>query len=224
MRPSTIQVPSLDGGGKLPDARRARWDGLVAYGGRMTIDRLLAAYRHGIFPWTVEPVTWWSPDPRAIFDLNDIHIPRRLASAVRRHPYRVTLDCAFGAVIRACAEVPRWGDETWISPEFIAAYNAFHRAGHAHSIELWREGALVAGVYGVAQGGFFAGESMFHKEPNASKIALVLLQRHLRAQGFVLFDTQMLTPVTELMGAKLISREDYLQRLERALAVDARFC
>jgi leucyl/phenylalanyl-tRNA--protein transferase len=142
---------------------------------------------------------------------------------VRRGPYEVTFDRAFDVVIEACAEAPRWGEETWITAEFIAAYRAFHRAGFAHSIELWRDGALVAGLYGVAIGGFFAGESMFHREANASKLALVLLQQHLQARGFELFDTQMLTPVTALMGANLIPRDEYLRRLETALSVSAQF-
>jgi leucyl/phenylalanyl-tRNA--protein transferase len=227
--------PSLEGAfllrsksDALPDARMAREDGLVAAGGKMSVERLTEAYSKGIFPWTAKPVTWWSPDPRAIFPLGAIHIPRRLAKAVRNHPYRVSFDEAFGQVIRACALAPRWGDNTWITEDFENAYREFHRAGFAHSIELWRatDGGemLAAGLYGVAIGGFFAGESMFHREPDASKIALVLLQQHLAAAGFTLFDTQMLTPVTELMGAQLISRHDYLQRLDLATALeDVRF-
>ena len=223
MRSSTEAVPWLEDGEPFPDPRSARWDGLVAAGGDLSIERLKDAYNHGMFPWTVDPVTWWSPDPRAIFDLDDIHVPRRLASAVARPAFEVTFDAAFDQVIEACAEAPRWGDETWITAEFIGAYQEFHRAGFAHSIELWRDGKLAAGLYGVAIGGFFAGESMFHEVPNASKIALVLLQQHLRRQGFVLFDTQMFTPVTEMMGAKMIERDEYLERLGQALHVDVRF-
>ena len=219
----TDPVALLDGGAAFPDPRNARWDGLVAVGGELSLDRLIAAYSHGIFPWTVDPVTWWSPDPRAIFDLETIHVTRRLRSAIGKHPYRVTYDAAFNRVIEACSEAPRWGDETWITPGFIAAYRAFHRAGFAHSIELWLEDELAAGLYGVAMGGFFAGESMFHTQTNASKIALVLLQQHLRAQGFVLFDTQMFTPVTQMMGAQLIGRDEYLARLRQALQVTANF-
>lgn len=223
MRPVFDHVPLLDPGAAFPDPRNARWDGLVAVGGEFTVNRLVAAYSGGIFPWTVDPVTWWSPDPRAIFDLDDIHIPRRLRSAVANHKFTVTFDAAFDTVIEACSTAVRWGDETWITPEFIAAYQAFHRAGFAHSIELWNDGALAAGLYGVAMGGFFAGESMFHTQTNASKIALVLLQQQLRDSGFVLFDTQMFTPVTEMMGAKLISRDEYLERLGKALIVPAKF-
>lgn len=215
MQPVPDAVPSIDDGGPLPDPRGAP-DDLVAVGGVMSIERLLEAYRKGIFPWTSDPVTWWSPDPRAILDLDNIHIPRRLVADIRKHPYRVTFDADFDAVIEACASAPREDDGSWITAEFLDAYKAFHRAGFAHSIELWRDGRLAAGIYGVAVGGLFAGESMFHRETNASKIGLVLLQQHLRDWGFKLFDTQVMTPVTELLGARWVSRGEYLDRLGRA--------
>jgi leucyl/phenylalanyl-tRNA--protein transferase len=222
MRPVPHAVPSIDDGRVLPDPRLAR-DGLVAVGGQMTVERLVEAYRQGIFPWTADPVTWWSPDPRAVLDLETIHVPRRLAAEIRRHPYLVTFDRDFSAVIEACAAAPREEDASWITVEFLDAYKALHRAGIAHSIELWREGTLAAGIYGVAVGGLFAGESMFHRETNASKIALVLLQQQLRDWGFVLFDTQVLTAVTESLGARLISRDQYLDRLRAALGVKTRW-
>ena len=125
-------------------------------------------------------------------------------------------------MIEACATASREDDETWITQEFLDAYKALHRAGFAHSIELWRDGQIVAGIYGVAVGGLFAGESMFHRETNATKIALVLLQERLRDWGFVLFDTQVLTPVTEMLGARLIAREDYLERLRGAVVVETK--
>jgi leucyl/phenylalanyl-tRNA--protein transferase len=218
MRSVADAIPSIDDGRPLPDPRSAK-DGLVAVGGRMSVERLLEAYRSGIFPWTSGPVTWWSPDPRAVLDLDRIHVPRRLAVQVREHPYRVTFDADFDGVMGACASAPREGDDSWITPEFLAAYGALHGAGFAHSMELWRDGRLAAGIYGIAVGGLFAGESMFHRETNASKIALVLLQRQLRAWGYTLFDTQVVTPVTEMLGAKLISRGEYLDRLELALRV-----
>ncbi|MEO5925657.1 MAG: leucyl/phenylalanyl-tRNA--protein transferase [Bryobacteraceae bacterium] len=218
MRPFDDDVPSLDDGRPLPDPRTAV-DDLVAVDGEMSVTRLVEAYTHGIFPWTADPITWWSPDPRAIFDLAAIHVPRRLQAQVRKHPYRVTFDAAFEAVMEACATAPRDEDSSWISEEFLEAYTALHRAGIAHSIELWRGEELAAGIYGVAVGGLFAGESMFHRESNASKIALVLLQQQLAAWGFVLFDTQVVTPVTEMLGAKAIPREEYLQRLQQALLV-----
>lgn len=213
---------SIDDGRALPNPLTAEED-LVATGGEMTVARLVEAYRKGIFPWTADPVTWWSPDPRAVLDLEDIHVPRRLAAEMRRHPYRVTFDADFGGVMEACAAAPREEDASWITGEFVRAYMELHRAGVAHSIELWRGEQLAAGIYGVAIGGLFAGESMFHRETNASKIALVLLQRRLREWGFVLFDTQVLTPVTESLGARLISRGEYLDRLRRALDVSARW-
>lgn len=217
MRPSG-DVPSIEDGRALPDPAVAV-DDLVAVGGVMSVERLLEAYRAGIFPWTSDPVTWWSPDPRAVMDLETIHVPRRLAAEIRRHPYRVTFDADFDAVIEACAAAPREKDSSWITAEFLAAYKALHRAGYAHSIEVWREEVLVAGIYGVAVGGLFAGESMFHREMNASKIALVLLQRQLRECGFTLFDTQVVTPVTEMLGARWISRAQYLERLRGAVDV-----
>ena len=211
-------VPALGPGDPLPDPRTAR-NGLVATGGSLTVPRLLEAYRKGIFPWSANPVTWWSPDPRAILDLDAIHIPRRLRSAVARPPYRVSFDTAFAEVMRACAQ--REDHPSWITPEFLEAYTALHQAGHAHSIELWREDQLIAGVYGVALGGLFAGESMFHRARDASKIALVILQQRLRQWGFTLFDTQMVTPVTALLGAREIPRDQYLARLEQALIAPA---
>ena len=188
----------------------------------MSVERLISAYRAGIFPWTADPVTWWSPDPRAVLDLDEIHIPRRLQAEIRKHPYRVTFDTAFDAVIEACAAAPREDEQSWITQEFLDAYKALHRAGFAHSFELWRDDRIAAGIYGVAIGGLFAGESMFHREPHASKIALVLLQQRLHSWGFTLFDTQVLTPVTELLGARLIPREEYLDRLRTAIAVSTK--
>jgi leucyl/phenylalanyl-tRNA---protein transferase len=216
--PMQPTVPTLEDGHPLPDPRTAT-DGLVAVGGRMTVERLQEAYRAGIFPWTANPVTWWSPDPRAIFDLQQIHIPHRLRSAVRNHPYRVSVGTAFEQVMEACAEADRGDDDNWISEEFIAGYTAMHRAGFAQSFELWREDDLVAGIYGVALQGLFAGESMFHAESGASKIALVLLQQCLHKAGYVLFDTQMVTEVTGMLGAFEIPREEYLERLSAAMRV-----
>jgi leucyl/phenylalanyl-tRNA---protein transferase len=220
MRPVREKVPSIDDGRPLPDPRSAQ-DDLVAVGGEMTVARLVEAYRAGIFPWTSGPVTWWSPDPRAILDLERIHIPRRLQEQIRKHSYKVTFDTAFDAVMESCASAPREDDTSWITQEFLDGYGELHRAGIAHSIELWRDDQLAAGIYGVAIGGLFAGESMFHRETNASKIALVLLQQQLRGWGFSLFDTQVVTPVTEMLGARTISRDQYLDRLQAALRVES---
>jgi leucyl/phenylalanyl-tRNA--protein transferase len=197
-------------------------DGLVAIGGDLTVQRLLLAYRQGIFPWSVRPITWWSPDPRGVIEFERVHIPRSLARTLRLAPFKVTRDQAFSDVIRECATVPR-EDRTWISPEFMTAYTRLHRAGHAHSVECWQDGQLVGGIYGVAVGGLFAGESMFHRVSNASKVALVHLIDHLRESGFTLFDIQMVTSTTAQLGAVEIPRAEYLDRLAAAVARENRF-
>ena len=211
----------------FPDPAKARRDGLVAVGGDLSVDRLVLAYRTGVFPWTEDPVTWWSPDPRAVFGLGPgeggFHIPRSLSRTLRKGAFDVTFDQDFAAVIRACAEAPRDDDATWITPGFIAAYTALHRAGHAHSVEVRQGDTLVGGVYGVAVGGFFAGESMFHRATDASKVALAHLVDRLRSRGFALFDTQMVTPVTRSLGATEIPRAEYLRRLADAVTLPCRF-
>ncbi|MBM3871032.1 MAG: leucyl/phenylalanyl-tRNA--protein transferase [Verrucomicrobia bacterium] len=204
----------------FPDARdavkRGVHAGLVAVGGDLSIPRLLLAYRSGLFPWTADPVTWWSPEPRGIIELDQLHISRSLARALRKGVFVITVDRAFREVITACAETRRPGG--WISPEFIAAYTALHQAGHAHSVECWQAGQLVGGVYGVTVGGLFAGESMFHRATDASKVALCHLVQRLKQGGFTLFDTQMVTTVTRQLGAVEISRTEYLRRLAEAVA------
>ncbi len=208
---------------RFPDPRKADAEGLVAAGGDLSVDRLLLAYRSGIFPWTVKPITWWSPDPRAILELDGFHVPRSLARVLKKGEFRVTIDEAFPEVIKACAARAPGRRTTWISAEFIGAYTTLHQAGHAHSIECWQGARLVGGIYGVAIGGLFAGESMFHRVDNASKVALFHLVTHLRQRGFTLFDIQMLTPITQQLGGVTLSREAYLRRLAGALAVDCSF-
>lgn len=210
-------VALLDDGLWFPDPRKARSDGLVAVGGDLSVERLLLAYRCGVFPWSAEPITWWSPSPRAIFDLEHIHISRSLARTLRKGGFEVTYDEDFEGVIRGCADAPRREGQTWISPEFIAAYTRLHYAGHAHSVEVWHEGQLAGGIYGVAVGGLFAGESMFHRVTDASKVALVHCAQRLRERRFTLFDTQMVTNVTSALGAFEISRNEYLARLASAV-------
>jgi leucyl/phenylalanyl-tRNA--protein transferase len=207
----------------FPDHRAANRDGLLALGGDLSVPRLLLAYRSGIFPWTDDPLTWWSPDPRAIFEIGSFHPPQRLAAKLHKNPFDLTIDRDFGAVIRACAEPAPGRESTWISPRFIEAYAELHRQGHAHSVEVWQKGRLVGGIYGVAIQGFFAGESMFHRATDASKIALCHLMEHLRAKKFELFDTQVLSPLTARLGAIEIRRRDYLERLASALRNAARF-
>jgi len=207
----------------FPDHRAANREGLLALGGDLSVPRLLLAYRSGIFPWTDDPLTWWSPDPRAIFDINTFRPPKRLVSKLRHHPFDITVDRDFNAVIRACARPAPGRESTWISPRFIDAYVELHRQGHAHSVEVWQDGFLVGGIYGIAIHGFFAGESMFHRATDASKIALCYLMDHLRARNFELFDTQVLSPLTARLGAIEIRRRDYLERLTSALRNPAQF-
>jgi leucyl/phenylalanyl-tRNA--protein transferase len=199
------------------------YEGIVAVGGDLSQERLLLAYRQGIFPWTGDPLTWWSPDPRGVFELDRFHVPHSLRRVLRQAPFRVTRDAAFPQVIRECAAPAPGRMTTWISPQFIDAYCQLHRAGHAHSVECWHEDQLAGGIYGVSLGGLFAGESMFSRASNASKVALFHLVQHLRQQGFLLFDIQVLTQVTRSLGAIAIPREEYLRRLEQAVHADAKF-
>jgi leucyl/phenylalanyl-tRNA--protein transferase len=211
----------------FPDPRTApssgNTNGLVAVGGDLSVPRLLLAYRSGIFPWTDDPITWWSPDPRAIFEFESFHVSRNLRRVRQRNEFDVTVDRAFRAVIEGCAQTAPGREETWISRSFIAAYTRLHEAGYAHSVECWHGTELVGGIYGVAIGGLFAGESMFHHAPHASKIALTALVKHLEARGFVLFDIQMVTPATQPLGAVSIPREDYLRRLAGAVSMTVKF-
>jgi len=161
-------------------------------------------------------VHWYSPDPRAHLPLEDVHLPHNLRRRVKRREFEVTSDTAFEAVIRACAD----RDRTWITPRIIRAYTRLHERGRAHSVECWQEDDLAGGLYGVALGGAFFGESMFFRVSNASKVALVHLVRQMRAGGFTLLDTQYSTSHLERFGVVEIPRTDYLERLERALAVD----
>jgi len=218
-----MPVATLDHRLLFPDARRARPDGLVAVGGDLSPARLLLAYRSGLFPWTEAPVTWWSPNPRGIFELGGFHVSRSLARVLRQHRFEITVDRAFPAVMAGCAAPGPERHGTWITPGFVAAYTELHRLGHAHSVECWSEGRLAGGVYGVAVGGLFAGESMFHRVPDASKVALFHLIERLRAGGFRLFDIQMVTPITRQLGAVELDRNTYLARLAAAVVVAAVF-
>ena len=207
----------------FPDPQSANSEGLVAIGGDLSVPRLQLAYRSGIFPWTVEPVTWWSPNPRAIIEFDRLHVSRSLERTLRKGGFEISINSAFRQVMRGCAAPARGRRSTWISPTFIEAYTALHQQGHAHSLECWQAGELVGGIYGVAIAGFFAGESMFHRVNNASKIALFHLVEHLRRRGFALFDVQMLTTVTAQMGGSNIPRREYLSRLAEAVKMDCQF-
>jgi leucyl/phenylalanyl-tRNA--protein transferase len=195
--------------------------------GRIPGDLLLTAYAAGWFPMAVEggEIRWFSPDPRGILPLGDFHVPARLARVIRSGRFDLRFDTAFADVIRACAEAERDRDDpgTWISEDIIDSYVALHDDGVAHSVEAWRGGRLVGGLYGVALRGAFFGESMFHRETDASKFALNGLVERLRARGFVLLDTQWVTPHLEQFGAIEIPRDEYIARLHAALEVEASF-
>ena len=187
----------------------------------LTPDVLVAAYANGIFPMDVDgTIQWFSPDPRAIIDLDEFHVARRLRRVCRSGRFEIRINTCFEKVVRECGN-RREG--TWISEEIVTAYTRLHDLGLAHSIETWRAGELAGGLYGVALGGAFFGESMFHRRTDASKVALVALVERMRDRGFELFDVQFLTPHLERFGAKEIPREAYLARLEAALAIDTRF-
>jgi leucyl/phenylalanyl-tRNA--protein transferase len=206
---------------QFPDPRTASPEGIVAIGGDLQPESLHAAYRQGIFPWPVEklPLLWFCPAERAVLDLDAIHLPRSLRRARAQCTLRFTIDADFPAVIRACAGTPRPGQHgTWITPEVIAAYCRLHELGTAHSVEAWRGSALVAGVYGVDVDGAFAAESMFYHEANASKLALLHLVAHLQQCGLTWIDVQTLTPHMARLGAHLIPREAFLDRLQRTRA------
>lgn len=199
----------------FPDPASAPASEPLAYGGDLSVGTLLDAYRHGIFPWfnPGEVIQWWSPDPRALFVVDDFHVPRRLARTIRSGVFTCTIDTAFTRVMEGCSERE---EETWIGPEVIAAYSDLHRAGHAHSVEVWRDGQLAGGVYGVRVGALFAGESMFSRVTDASKVALVFLMGRLRERGFVALDSQILNSHTESLGAINVPRALFLKLLAAA--------
>lgn len=218
-----MPTPVLSKNLSFPDPRVAPADGLVAVGGDFSAPRLLLAYRNGIFPWTVDPITWWSPDPRGIMELDQFHASRSLEKFLHRQKFRLTINQAFREVMQGCADPAPGRHQTWITSEFIAAYTRLHQQGHAHSLECWLGNELAGGIYGLAIGGLFAGESMFHRANNASKVALFHLVQHLRQRHFVLFDLQMLTPITRQLGGTLISRAEYLDRLAQAIQLSCQF-
>jgi leucyl/phenylalanyl-tRNA--protein transferase len=204
------------------DPERADETGLVAIGGDLEPATLVKAYRSGVFPWYGEgdPILWWSPDPRGVFELDGLHVSRRLARTIRSGKFQLTINRAFVDVLRGCADREAG---TWLTRAMIVAYLRLHRLGIAHSVEAWHDGRLAGGVYGVALGGLFAGESMFARVTDASKVALAGLFDHLRGRGYQLFDTQVLTNHTANMGAIEIPRKEYLARLKSALACKVTF-
>lgn len=204
---------------EFPPSAAARADGLLCAGGDLRPERLLAAYSQGIFPWYEggAPILWWTPDPRCVLPLSRFRLPRRSARALRAHPFALTLDAAFNEVIRACAG-PRGAERgTWLGPEMIAAYEKLHVLGFAHSVEAWQDGRLAGGLYGVALGRAFFGESMFHAQAEASRAALAGLVALLRLRGAILLDCQQPTPHIMRMGGVLLPRAAFLAQLGRAL-------
>jgi len=190
----------------------------------ISVDMLVSAYAGGWFPMAVEPgdIQWFSPDPRGIIPLDSFHLPSRLARVIRQGRFEVTVDRDFDAVIRACAS-RQDADGSWIDAEIIDSYRVLHRRGFAHSVEAWRDGSLAGGLYGVALRGAFFGESMFHRETDASKVALAALVERVRARGYRLLDVQWVTPHLEQFGAREIPRRRYLRLLDAAMQVEATF-
>ena len=194
--------------------------GLLAVGGDLSNERLLEAYRVGIFPWYSDdqPILWWSPDPRLILDLKDFKISRSLSKTLKKGVFQVTFDHAFEEVIQACAVVPREAQNgTWITPEMQEAYINLHGLGYAHSVETWFGGKLAGGLYGVSLGKCFFGESMFHLKTDASKVALATLVEKLKSWDFHFIDSQMTTEHMVRLGAKELPRRIFLKRLQSAL-------
>jgi len=202
---------------RFPDPRTTRGD-VVAIGDDLSVETLRDAYRHGIFPWPHDnmPLPWFSPRRRTVIVFDELHVGRSLRKAHKSADVSYSIDRDFRSVIRACAEVPREDQGTWIEDEIIEAYTRLHDAGDAHSIEVWREGKLVGGLYGVDSGGVFTGESMFRIEPDMSKLALLYLIDHLRARGATWLDCQVMTPHMKAIGAREIARSKFLDMLAAA--------
>ncbi len=221
-----LPILKPDAGLDFPPVETASPEGLLAVGGDLRPERLLAAYRRGIFPWYSDgqPILWWSPDPRAVLYPDNLNISRSLHKTLRAEKFRVTFDRRFRDVMQACA-APRSKDPaagTWITAAMIEAYTELHRLGHAHSVETWRGAELVGGLYGVALGGAFFGESMFARATDASKVAFVRLVRQLARWGYTLIDCQQYTGHLARFGAKAIPRREFLHRLALALTLPDR--
>ncbi len=202
----------------FPDPSLSEPSGLLGVGGDLSAERLLLAYQKGIFPWYSDgqPILWWSPDPRMVLHTEALKVPRSLAKRVRQRRYRITLDQAFGQVIRNCRATPRPGqDGTWLTDDMVAGYEALHAEGHAHSVEAWgNDDALVGGLYGVSVGQLYCGESMFAHAPDASKVAFVHLVRQLHRWGVPIVDCQVYTEHLARFGATEVPRAEYLSAIE----------
>jgi leucyl/phenylalanyl-tRNA---protein transferase len=207
----------LERGDPFPPVERAlrNPNGLLAAGADLSVGRLLEAYRSGIFPWysNGQPPLWWSPDPRMVLECAALKVSRSLSKSIRNKGYAVRIDSAFAEVLRGCSEPRRYEPATWLGADMRLAYARLHEAGYAHSFETWRDGELVGGLYGVAVGRMFYGESMFARATDASKVALVKLVQVLTSRGFPLVDCQMHTPLLESLGAREIPRREFLRAL-----------
>ncbi len=212
---------------KFPPVNMADEDGLLAFGGDLEIPSLLMAYRSGIFPWPISPrhpLAWFSPDPRGVLFYEDLHVGTSLKKVVKRGEFQISFNQAFHEVIFACALAKNrrgpGGEQsavTWITEAMVEAYIDLHYAGHAYSVEAWKDGELAGGLYGVMVGNYACGESMFYKVDNASKVALLALMQKLKSKGIDWLDTQMVTPVVRQLGGKEIPRVDFIKRLEASL-------
>ncbi|MBW0235619.1 MULTISPECIES: leucyl/phenylalanyl-tRNA--protein transferase [Pseudomonas] len=212
LKRDTLTFPPLNKAMREPN-------GLLAAGGDLSADRLIQAYRHGCFPWFSEgqPILWWSPDPRTVLFPEELHVSRSLGKLLRQQRYDVSFDRDFAAVIRACAAPRAHADGTWITDDMQAAYIELHARGHAHSVEVWDNGELVGGLYGLAMGQLFFGESMFSRADNASKFGFATLVKQLQAWGFVLIDCQMPTDHLQSLGARSIPRSQFAEYLRNHL-------
>ena len=220
-----MKIQSLDAlsPGTFPDPERALADpnGLLAFGGDLSPQRLIAAYAHGVFPWYSEgdPLLWWSPDPRCVFATDGVHVSHSLAKFLRRCHWRWSMDRAFEPVMLACAAPRADQGGTWITPDMMTAYTNLHVLGCAHSVEIWEDDELIGGLYGVSVGRMFSAESMFSRRSNASKVALLALARVLRERGFPWIDAQVPNPHLLRMGARMLPRRRFLQELATLVAV-----
>lgn len=215
-----MPVFELDDDLWFPPVSMADPDGLLAVGGDLSTERLLLAYRSGLFPWynPGEPILWWSPNPRMVLYPDALKVSKSMRQVLRSGKFRISLDTAFAEVINACANTPRNGEYgTWIVPDMIQAYTQLHHLGWAHSVEVWEGDALVGGLYGIGMGKVFCGESMFSKQPNASKAGFVTLVQWLVGQGVHFIDCQTHTPHLESLGGTLIPGSEYMVALEAAL-------
>lgn len=200
-------------------------DGLLAAGGDLTPERLLHAYRRGIFPWYEQgqPLLWWSPDPRCVLQPGQFHLSRRLRRELRRSSIEIAFNLSFGQIIRACAAPRRSQQGTWITPDIVAAFEQLHHDGWAHSIEIWRDGSLIGGLYGLAIGRTFFAESMYSAAANASKVALLMLAVMMESDDFGLVDCQVCSSHLLSLGATLMPRSDFVAMLDTLCEPAARF-